>query len=61
VKKNKAAVLDFGSSKLTAIIGERGVNNTFVIRGSGEAEYAGFSNGEFFESDKLFDAVKTCN
>jgi cell division protein FtsA len=58
VKKNKAAVLDFGSSKLTAIIGERGVNNTFVIRGSGEAEYAGFSNGEFFESDKLFDAVK---
>lgn len=47
------AILDFGSSKITVLIGERGVNNTITINGIGECEYAGFSDGEWFEPDQL--------
>ena len=31
MQKKSCAVLDFGSSKITAVIGERGVNKTFII------------------------------
>lgn len=47
------AVLDFGSSKITVLIGERGVNNTISISGMGEWEYAGFVDGEWFEPEQL--------
>lgn len=47
------AVLDIGSSKINATIGINGVNNIFVIQGSGECEYAGYYEGEFLEEDKL--------
>lgn len=40
------AVLDFGSGKITVFIGERGVNNTINIIGMGEANYAGFFEGD---------------
>ncbi len=56
--KNYACVLDFGSSKLTAIIAERGVNNTFNIHGTGEVEYAGFYQDEFVEPEKLASAIE---
>ena len=54
---NYACVLDFGSSKVTVMIGERGVNGTFNIRGNGEAEYAGFYEGEFVEPENLQQAI----
>lgn len=47
------AILDFGSSKITVLIGERGVNNTISISGMGECNYAGFSDGRWFEPDQL--------
>lgn len=50
---NDAAILDFGSSKITVLIGERGVNNTITVNGIGECEYAGFSDGEWFEPEQL--------
>lgn len=53
MQKKFVAILNIGSSKITALIGEQGVNNAFIIRGKGESEYAGFSDGEFFETDKL--------
>lgn len=53
MQKKFAAILDIGSSKITALIGEQGVNNSFIIRGKGESEYAGFCDGEFLELDKL--------
>ena len=52
-KKEEVAVLDFGSERITVVIGTRGVNNTFNIRGSGEAEYAGFMDGEFLEPQEM--------
>lgn len=55
--KESVAVLDIGSSKVSVLVGERGVNNTFRITGSGEAEYSGFANGRFYEEDKLYDVL----
>lgn len=51
------AVLDVGSSSITACIAERGVNNTLRIRGTGTAAYSGFSEGEFFSLQDLKLAV----
>ena len=52
------AVLDFGSSKLTLLVGHHAVNNNFSITAYSDIEYAGFMDGEFIEEDLLFDAVK---
>ncbi len=51
------AVLDFGSSKITVLIGQKGLNDTFTISGKGETEYAGFADGEFYRPDQLGQAV----
>lgn len=52
LKKN-VAVLDFGSSKITVLVGNRGVNNNFNILSNGQADYAGFMDGEFLEPNTL--------
>lgn len=54
------SVLDFGSSKISVMIGESGVNNTFNIKGTGEVEYSGFMNGSFVEPEKLHEAIASC-
>lgn len=51
------AILDFGSKTIKVLIGHRGLNNTIVISGKGETEYAGFCEGEFFRPDQLGQAV----
>jgi cell division protein FtsA len=51
--KTQVAILDFGSSKISVLIGERGINNTFNIKGKGESEYYGFADGEFFDHQEL--------
>ena len=56
-KKSPVAVLDVGSSKMTVLIGEEGVNGTFIIKGKGESEYSGFCDGEFFEPETLKMAI----
>lgn len=51
------AALDFGSGKITVLIGHRGVNNTITINGLGESEYAGYANGEFYQPEQLSYAI----
>ncbi|MCH5163834.1 MAG: hypothetical protein J1F36_02330 [Clostridiales bacterium] len=51
------AILDFGSSTITILIGQRGINNTLTISGKGETEYAGYGEGEFFRPEQLGQAV----
>ncbi len=51
--KKDVAILDFGSEKISVIIGCSDVNNTFAIKGVGESEYAGFMNGDFLEPETL--------
>lgn len=55
--KRQVSILDFGSSKITVLIAERGVNGMFNIKGTGEIEYAGFMEGEFIEPEKVRMAV----
>ncbi len=51
--KKYVTIMDIASSKITVFVGSLGVNNTFFIHGKGEADYAGFLNGEFLEPDKI--------
>ena len=53
MSKRDIAILDIGSYAITVLLGERGVNNTFKIKGKSSIEYAGFANGEFLEPDQL--------
>ena len=55
----ETAVLDIGSSKISVMIAEKGINNTFNIKSSAEENYDGFSGGEFFSEDSLKNAIKT--
>lgn len=51
------AVLDFGSQKLTAVVGKRTVNDNFVVLASSETSYAGFLDGDFVEPNELKSSI----
>lgn len=51
------AVLDFGSSKLTLLVGRK-IDGHLSVVASGESAYAGFMDGEFLRPNLLKDAVK---
>lgn len=53
----EVAILDIGSSRMTVMIGRRGVNNTINVLGTGECEYAGYENGEFYRPEELINVV----
>lgn len=57
--RDLTAILDIGSSTIVALIGERGVNNTFKISGKGEISYAGFLNSTFLEQQNLKYVIAT--
>ena len=44
MNRRSVAVLDVESSEVTVIIGERGVNNTFVFKGMKTEKYDGFAD-----------------
>ena len=52
------AVLDFGSEKINALIGERGVNGTIRVKGMGVCNYAGFLDGEFLAPEMLGESIR---
>lgn len=56
--RKNIAVLDFGSSRVSVMIGDRGINNTFDIRGYAEINYAGYLEGEFLEPENLIKDVQ---
>lgn len=51
------AVLDFGSSKISLIVGSKSVNDNFNIVAKSETAYDGFIDGEFLEPNKLKGAI----
>ena len=53
MRKKQVAVIDVGSSKITAVIGERGINKTFIIKGNYSYDYDGYDDGAFFDVGKL--------
>lgn len=58
MRNKNAAILDIGSSKLHMLVGERGLNNTFIIKSSTEMGYEGFSDGSFFNPELLPKVVE---
>ncbi len=57
MSSRSVAVLDVRSSEVTVVVGERGVNNTFVFKASKTEPYDGYDESAFFDTDKLSDAV----
>lgn len=55
--KDSVAVLEIGSQKVTCIIGQRGVNGTFLIKSLAECDYEGFCDGNFFDQQSLSSAI----
>lgn len=56
--KDCVAILDFGTSRITVLIGGRGINNSISLEGIGVCEYAGFVGGEWLEPEQLGTAVE---
>ena len=57
MNRKSVAVLDVGSSAVTCLIGERGVNKTFVFKGVRSEPYDGFADAAFFDLKDLQRAV----
>ena len=57
MNRKSVAVLDVRSADVTVLIGERGVNNTFVFKGVQTHPYDGFAEAEFFDLRSLQTAI----
>ena len=51
--KQSVAILDFGTSKITVLIGSRGINDSIRVDGIGVCEYAGYSRGMWLDEGNL--------
>ena len=60
MSRKSVAVLDVRSDAVTVLIGERGVNNTFVFQGIHTLPYDGYADAEFFDTERLCKAVTEC-
>lgn len=57
MSKEYTAVVDFGTQKITVVVGYMSRNGLCVV-GSGEADYGGYIDGEFLEVDKLGESIQ---
>lgn len=57
MRKNYVAVLAIRSSEITSIVGERGVNNTFIIKSKYTGTYDGYADGELLDVYGFISAV----
>ncbi|MCH5161443.1 MAG: hypothetical protein J1G04_05375 [Clostridiales bacterium] len=56
--KQSVAILDFGTSKITVLIGSRGINNTISLDGIGMCNYDGYADGDFVAPERVAAAVE---
>ncbi|HBN13331.1 MAG TPA: hypothetical protein DD415_06920, partial [Clostridiales bacterium] len=59
MRKKSVALLDIRSSEITAVVGERGVNDTFIIKSKYSCGYDGYAEGEFIDGDGFVCAVNS--
>lgn len=52
-QKRQVAIIDVGSLKISAVVAERGINDTFVIKAKYDFNYDGYSGGAFFDTEEL--------
>ena len=57
--RKSVAVLDVRSSEIALILGERGINRTFVFKASKTEPYDGYQDGKFFDVEGLEEAVSS--
>lgn len=55
--KQSVAVLDIGTSKITVLIGSRGINDSINLDGIGVCEYAGFARGAWLDRERLSHCI----
>ena len=55
--RKSVAVLDIRSSEVAIVIGERGVNNTFMIKASKTEAYDGYDENTFYDTGDLANAI----
>ena len=53
MKKNQVAIIDIGSSEIRAVIAERGINKTFVLKEEYSLAYDGFENLKFYSEESV--------
>lgn len=53
--RKSVAILDVRSSQLNVVVGERGVNNTFVFKTIKTEDHSGYNGGAFFDEKELAD------
>ncbi len=51
------AVIDVRSSQITAVVAERGVNGTFIIKSSFTSEYDGYAEGQMIDENSFSSAL----
>lgn len=59
MRNKSVAVLDIRSSEICAVIAERGVNNTFIIKSKSSRRYEGYAEGELLDVDDFISAVRS--
>lgn len=57
MRSRYVAVLDVRSSEITAVVGERGVNNTFIIKSKFTCSYDGYAEGELLDKESFISAI----
>jgi len=57
VNKKSVAVLDVRSSDITAVVAERGVNNTFIIKSKYTCKHDGYAEGALIDTESFSLAV----
>ncbi len=58
MKNASVAVLDIRSDEICAVIAEKGVNNTFIIKNKYSQPYEGFAEGKMLDADNFVSALK---
>lgn len=53
MRNKSVAVLDIRSSEICGAVAEKGVNNTFIIKGRTALEYDGYAEGELLDIDNF--------
>lgn len=57
MRSDCVAILDIRSAEMTAVVGERGVNGTFIIKSKYSCAYDGYAEGELLDVENFISAV----
>lgn len=58
MRSESIALLDIRSQNITAVVGERGVNNTFIIKSKYTCDYDGYMDSELLDVPNFVSAVQ---